>query len=98
MHYLSLAVTNLFVAGALAGNVNHLVPRELQGRQDTYQVQGPDQSYQANVIPGGQVAAGTTCASLYGTGSLDCDNRGDTLLCYNPGQGDSCCNRNGGSP
>ncbi|KAL8920509.1 MAG: hypothetical protein Q9208_006259 [Pyrenodesmia sp. 3 TL-2023] len=98
MHSLSLAATTLFFAGALAGNLNQLLPRELQVRQGSTTVQGPDQSYQPDIIQGGSVPAGTTCADLYGAGSFDCGTGSERLLCYNPGRGETCCNPNGARP
>ncbi|KAI4263475.1 MAG: hypothetical protein L6R42_001382 [Xanthoria sp. 1 TBL-2021] len=98
MPSLSLAATTFFVAGALAGYQNQLLPRELQVRQGSYVVQGPDQSYQAETIEVPPVPAGTTCESRFGTGYLDCDNRSERLLCYNQSQGFTCCNYNRDKP
>ncbi|KAL9594588.1 MAG: hypothetical protein Q9219_006948 [cf. Caloplaca sp. 3 TL-2023] len=68
----------LFAAGALAGNLNQLVPRELQVRQD--------QSF----TPSTSFGQGETCADAFGAGYIDCNG-----VCYNPGQGETCCPNNG---
>ncbi|KAI4253098.1 MAG: hypothetical protein LQ352_003908 [Teloschistes flavicans] len=75
MYTLSLA---LFAAGAIAGNLNQLVPRELQVRQD--------QSF----APTTSFGQGATCADAFGAGYIDCNG-----VCYNPGQGETCCAGNG---
>ncbi|KAL8783241.1 MAG: hypothetical protein Q9213_004753 [Squamulea squamosa] len=58
MYTLSIA---LFAAGALAGNLNQLLPRELQVRQS--QAFNPSTSF-------GQ---GKTCADAFGAGYIDCN-------------------------
>ncbi|KAL8997120.1 MAG: hypothetical protein Q9188_006407 [Gyalolechia gomerana] len=74
MHSLTLA---LFAAGALAGNLNHLVPRELQVRQD--------QSF----TPTTSFGQGATCADAFGAGYIDCNgvcynpNEGETCCSGN---------------
>lgn len=78
MHSFSLTAATLFTAGALAGNLNQLVPRELQVRQD--------QSFTPTTSSG----KGATCADAFGTGYIDCNG-----VCYNPGQGETCCSGNG---
>ncbi|KAL8712366.1 MAG: hypothetical protein Q9225_006961 [Loekoesia sp. 1 TL-2023] len=78
MHSFSFAATTLFAAGALAGNLNQLVPRELQVRQD--------QSF----TPSTSFGQGATCADAFGAGYIDCNG-----VCYNPGQGETCCSGNG---
>ncbi|KAL8769571.1 MAG: hypothetical protein Q9209_004503 [Squamulea sp. 1 TL-2023] len=91
MYTLSIA---LFAAGALAGNLNQLLPRELQVRQS--QAFNPSTSF-------GQ---GETCADAFGAGYIDCNgvcynpNEGQTCC---PGGGDAypcpdlsfCLNING---
>ncbi|KAL8961249.1 MAG: hypothetical protein Q9183_005338 [Haloplaca sp. 2 TL-2023] len=68
------AVVVLFAAGAIAGNLNQLVPRELLPRQD--------QSF----TPTTSFGQGATCADAFGAGYVDCNG-----VCYNPGQGETCC-------
>ncbi|KAL8824393.1 MAG: hypothetical protein Q9170_008172 [Blastenia crenularia] len=74
MRSFSLAATTLFAATAWAGNLNQLVPRELQVRQD--------QSF----TPTTSFGQGATCADAFGAGYIDCNG-----VCYNPGQGETCC-------
>lgn len=77
MYSLSLAVTTLFAAGTLASNLNQLLPRELQVRQD--------QSF----TPISNFGQGETCADAFGAGSVDCNgtcynpNEGDTCCAGN---------------
>ncbi|KAL8933961.1 MAG: hypothetical protein Q9216_006132, partial [Gyalolechia sp. 2 TL-2023] len=58
MHSFTLA---LFATGTLAGNLNYLVPRELQVRQD--------QSF----VPDTSFGRGSTCADAFGAGYIDCN-------------------------
>ncbi|KAL8756726.1 MAG: hypothetical protein Q9184_004399 [Pyrenodesmia sp. 2 TL-2023] len=92
MHSLGLTATALFAAGALAGNLNQILPRELRVRQDPNQVQGEDQSFVPTITDIEQAAS---CADAFGAGYFQCSN---TNSCYNPGLGGSCCERNGDSP
>ncbi|KAI4173699.1 MAG: hypothetical protein LQ346_008373 [Caloplaca aetnensis] len=78
MHSVNLIATSLFAAGALAGNLHQLLPRELQVRQD--------QSF----TPTTNFGQGATCADAFGPGYVDCNG-----VCYNPGEGETCCAGNG---
>ncbi|KAL8737204.1 MAG: hypothetical protein Q9181_001930 [Wetmoreana brouardii] len=62
MHSFTLAVTSLFAAGAVAGNLAHLVPRELQIRQS--------QAFTPSTSSG----SGATCADAFGAGYIDCND------------------------
>ncbi|KAL8638628.1 MAG: hypothetical protein Q9228_004236 [Teloschistes exilis] len=77
MYTISLA---LFAAGAIAGNLNQLVPRELQVRQD--------QSF----APTTSFGQGATCADAFGAGYVDCNgvcyNPGQGEVCC-AGNGDA---------
>ncbi|KAL8910383.1 MAG: hypothetical protein Q9172_007843 [Xanthocarpia lactea] len=77
MHSFSIA---LFAAGALAGNLYQLVPRELQVRQS--------QAFR----PGTRTGQGETCADAFGAGHIDCNgvcyNPNDDETCC-PGGGDA---------
>ncbi|KAI4288249.1 MAG: hypothetical protein L6R35_002488 [Caloplaca aegaea] len=75
MHSFNLAATTLFAAGAIAGNLNQLMPRELRVRQD-------DQSF----TPDTSFGQGETCADAFGAGYIDCNG-----ICYNPTDGETCC-------
>lgn len=81
MHSFTLAATALFTAGALAGNLHQLLPRELQVRQD--------QSF----TPSTSFGQGETCADAFGAGYIDCNNvcynpnEGQTCCA---GNGDAC--------
>ncbi|KAL8821903.1 MAG: hypothetical protein Q9223_000132 [Gallowayella weberi] len=91
MYTLSIA---LFAAGALAGNLHQVLPRELQVRQS--QAFNPSTSF----------GSGATCADAFGAGYIDCNgvcynpNEGQTCC---PGGGDAypcpsrsfCLNING---
>ncbi|KAI4128772.1 MAG: hypothetical protein LQ338_002567 [Usnochroma carphineum] len=81
MHSFSLAATTLFAAGALAGGLNQLVPRELQVRQD--------QSF----APTTSFGQGATCSDAFGAGYIDCNgvcyNPGAGETCCS-GNGDAC--------
>ncbi|KAI4191043.1 MAG: hypothetical protein L6R41_000358, partial [Letrouitia leprolyta] len=88
----SLTIT-LFAAGALAGNLNYLVPRELQVRQD--------QSF----TPTTSFGQGANCADAFGAGYIDCNGvcynptQGETCCAGNgdayPCPSDSFCLING---
>ncbi|KAL8656056.1 MAG: hypothetical protein Q9210_000494 [Variospora velana] len=84
MHSFSLAATTLFAAGAIAGNLNQLVPRELRVRQD--------QSF----TPGTSFGQGATCADAFGAGYIDCNgtcyNPTDGETCC-AGAGDACASK-----
>lgn len=88
MHSLSLAATTLFVAGALAGNLYQLLPRELQVRQGSTTIQGPDQSYTPRIIQSGF----TSCAQIPEGTFIEC---GNSRTCYEPAAGEICCPGNG---